>query len=186
MGGETCSGRTFVFHTGSRGCHVEMQASRMIDNGTYSAVDPSFGSVFSFSGEYSYFRLAGTVGSGCGVGPCEVLSEGGRDARASRSVSGVRSIIEEMDCLIDPLKTGLGGVEASRGRGASSASGIERSVTSVLTRYESSRASSVSISSSSESSSSLRCSPSWSIAAGLSSVDARLLALTGGSGAFGS
>ena len=33
----------------------------------YSAVDRSFGSVFSFSGEYSYFRFAGTVCSvGCG------------------------------------------------------------------------------------------------------------------------
>jgi hypothetical protein len=64
----------------------------------HSTVDAWLGSVFSFSdagGESSYLRFAGTVDSGIGVGPCEVGSEGGREARASRgSDSGVRSMIE--------------------------------------------------------------------------------------------
>lgn len=78
----------------------------------YSVAEPSFGSVFSFSGEYSYFRFAGIDCSmETSVGPWETGSEGVSDANASRgSESGVRSIMDEIDCLIEPFMTGLGGM----------------------------------------------------------------------------
>lgn len=158
----------------------------------------SFGSVFSFSalgGEYSYFRFTGIV---CSGGPWAMDSDGSKEARASRgSGSGVRSMIDEMDCLVDRLGAGFGGVEVevpiSRGAEAeaSSASRRERTGFSVLIvlGYGSSRGSSPSPSSYSDSSSPSCVSPSGSIPAastGLSSVEPRLLADGGGSGAFGS
>lgn len=156
----------------------------------YSAVHRSlgFGSAFSFSGEYSYLRLAGTVCSvGSGEWVCDTGSEGGMEARASLgSVSGVRSMMEEMDCLVDPWM-GFGARGESRGAGVSAGSGISRSLASIFIGYESSRSSSPS--SDSDSSSISCCSASGSIAVeprGLSSADPRCAADTGGRGAFGS
>ena len=81
-------------------------------------------------------RFNGTADSvGVGDGPCIPDSDGGRVANASLdSVSGVRSIIDEMDCLVDPLTACLGGVAAADSTGVPSASGMNRSRTSVLTR----------------------------------------------------
>lgn len=81
-------------------------------------------------------RFNGTDDSvGVGDGPWIPDSDGGRVANASLgSVSGVRSIIDEMDCLVDPLTACLGGVAAADSMGVPSASGMNRSRTSVLTR----------------------------------------------------
>lgn len=60
-----------------------------------------------------------------GVGPCETGSEGGNEARASLdscsgSGSEVRSMMEEMDCLVErPLGAGLGTGDISCGPGVS-------------------------------------------------------------------
>lgn len=81
-------------------------------------------------------RFDGTDDSvGVGDGPWTPDSDGGSVASASLgSVSGVRSMIDEMDCLVDPLTACLGGVAAAESIGVPSASGMNRSRTSVLTR----------------------------------------------------
>lgn len=147
------------------------------------------GCAFSFSADdvNSYLRFDGTDDSvGVGDGPCVIDSEDGMVASASLgSVSGVRSMIDEIDCLVEPIVAGLGGVAETDSIGVPSASGMNRSKASVLTGYMPSRSTSPS---DSESMSSSFWS-SWSMGIeprGLPSVEARWLVMTGGRGAFGS